>query len=44
MVPERKPEAKDAGKKSKAEPAEKAGEAEPAKGAEVVSLDAFRKK
>ncbi|MFC3208463.1 SspB family protein [Aquamicrobium soli] len=44
MVPERKPEAKDAGKKSKAEPAEKAAEAEPAKGAEVVSLDAFRKK
>ncbi|MGB3417131.1 MAG: SspB family protein [Mesorhizobium sp.] len=44
MVPERKPEARDAGKKSKAEPAEKAAEAEPAKGAEVVSLDAFRKK
>lgn len=44
MVPEKKAEAKDAPKKSKAESTEKAKDAEPAKGAEVVSLDAFRKK
>lgn len=44
MVPEKKAEAKDTPKKSKAESTEKTKDAEPAKGAEVVSLDAFRKK
>ena len=44
MVPDKKADKKDGPKKGKAESAEKAGEAEPAKGAEVVSLDAFRKK
>ncbi len=44
IAPEKRAETKGAAKKSKAESPQKTEEAAPAKGAEVVSLDAFRKK
>ncbi len=44
MVPEKKAEAKETPKKGKGESKDKVPDEAPAKGAEVVSLDAFRKK
>ena len=44
IVSEKKAEAKETKKKAEAEKADKAADSAPAKGADVVSLDAFRKK